>query len=442
VQRFWSIPEPGELATDRAAATDELLDLTRRATERQLVADVPLGMLLSGGLDSSLLTALARRAAGPELQCFTATYPRSDNNLDRYNEDAPHARDVARRLGVRLTEIVLRPSVADLWPRLIWFLDEPIADPAAIACYLICSSARQVGVPVLLSGQGADELFLGYPRYTAMHSMGWSEHLPPSLRKVIVAAGRTLPGSWEGRVGAAMRRGRRLLLGIDSPPERRFLSYCATSPAEEVASTFTPALKRQLGVPASFMQDCLGHMSLSGLSSLRRMQKRDVSIYLPNHNLLYTDKMGMAVGLEARVPFLDIKLVEQSFRYPVEWLIQGLRNKILLREASTGLVPQSVITRPKAGFGAPYRKWLRYDLSALWNDLVGESSLRNRGWFDPTGIRRIRAVSQNGSLDLYMLQWAVLTTEIWARQYIDRNPAEDAIRLSALEIESAKWNAR
>jgi asparagine synthase (glutamine-hydrolysing) len=135
--------------------------------------------------------------------------------------------------------------------------------------------------------------------------------------------------------------------------------------------------------------------------------------------------MGMAAGLEGRVPLLDIELVEAATQYPSEWKLHNGTTKVLLREVSKGILPKQIISRPKAGFGAPYRKWLRRDLAELWGDLTNVSGVKRRGWFDHAALQDARRRSQTGRDDLYMLQWAVLTVELWARQFIDRNPALD-----------------
>jgi asparagine synthase (glutamine-hydrolysing) len=152
---------------------------------------------------------------------------------------------------------------------------------------------------------------------------------------------------------------------------------------------------------------------------------RDLTVYLPNHNLNYTDKMGMAVGLEARVPLLDQALLNLVPSMPSAWKVRGAATKRILRDAARGLVPDGIINRPKAGFGAPYRKWMRYDLAEMWSDLTTVDAVRQRGWFDPTGLQRVREVSQSGRQDLYMLQWSVLTVELWAREFLDRSPIGD-----------------
>ena len=422
IQNFWRLPFKQAPAEDRCEAAAELQRLVREATIKQLVSDVPVGAFLSGGLDSSFLATIAARKIGRDFRCYTISYPNVDNTLDRAHQDAPYARRLAKALGVRLEEIELSPAVADLWPKLIHHLDEPIADPAVISSYLICKLAKENHTTVLLSGQGADELFCGYPRYPLMHATNALNHLPRFLRRFVSHGAHRLPGAREGQLGVSLRRARRVLVELERTPEQRFLSYCANTPEHEVSRIVSPAFKEALR-GHTFLDDCLQHMNVTGLAGLQRLQERDLSIYLPNHNLLYTDKTAMAVGLEARVPLLDIDLVNRVVRYPYEWLLAGRKTKVLLRDAARGVVPDEIIDRPKAGFGAPYRKWLRYDLAEMWHELTTETSVRARGWFDYSALQDIRARSQAGKDDLYMLQWAVLTIELWARQFIDRNPA-------------------
>jgi len=422
MERFWRPPFGSRWPDTREAAVRDLQSLLRMATIRQLISDVPVGSFLSGGLDSSLITTLASGHVGRDFRCYTITYPVSDNRLDCYSEDAPHARMLSKALNLPLREIELKPAVAKLWPRLIYHLDEPIADPAAISCYLICELARDDGTRVLLSGQGGDELFCGYLRYLAMHKAAAIARWPRPFRRVLASVARLLPGAWEGRWGANLRRLRRVLVELDKSPEQRFLGYCSNTPQEEITRILTPAVRAELN-GKRLLDDCLRHMEAEGLSGLQRIQERDLGIYLPNHNLLYTDKMSMAVGVEARVPLLDIEVVNRVLTYPHNWHLDRGQTKVLFRDAARGVVPEEIIARPKAGFGAPYRKWLRYDLAEMWNDLTSEAAVRRRGWFDYAALQDARTRSQNGKDDLYMLQWAVLTIELWAQQFIDRSPA-------------------
>lgn len=422
ITQYWTARHGTEL-TNRTEALGQLREAIASAVTRQLVSDVPVGAFFSGGIDSTLLAVLGVPRLGNKFHCYTITYPSQQNMLDGAEEDGPYAARVAEQLGLSHIKWEIKPEVADLWPRLLYHLDEPIADPAAIGCFLISQLARNNHTKVLLSGQGADELFGGYPRYRVMNATGFSDYLPRSVRKAVAWAGSTLSGAREGRIGSGLRRIRRVLVSFDQDPDRRFMSYCANSPDDAILSVLSPQIRNQLGdrLPSD---ECLRHMDEVGLRGVDRWLERDLSVYLPNHNLLYTDKMSMAAGVETRVPLLDLELVKLVTAMPVEWKIRRGVTKAILRDAARGIVPDEVIDRPKAGFCAPYRKWLRYDLGEMWEDLTSESVVKRRGWFDHAALKRIRKVSQSGAEDLYMLQWAVLTLELWARQFIDRNPAK------------------
>lgn len=420
IERYWQADYTTLPAGSLEDASVTLAKTIETSVVGQLVSDVPVGAFLSGGLDSSLITVLATRELGSDLRCYTSTYDMSDNKLDQANPDAPYARQLAKKLGLQLDEIVLSPNVADLLPQLIYHLDEPIADPAAIACYLISKQASNDGTKVLLSGQGADELFAGYPRYRTMHVTRHIDKAPMLLRKSLAASAGVIPGAMEGRAGALLRRSKRVLRELGDDPSNRFLAYCASTPQTDISSVFSDDVKAVLGT-ANYQEDCLLHMDSSGLQGFNRFRDRDVSIYMPNHNLLYTDKMGMAVGVETRVPLLDMALVSKACQFPSSWLVKGGVDKLILRNAARGIVPDDIIDRPKAGFGAPYRKWLRYDLEELWEDVTSRESIASRGWFDYEAVQNVRRVSQAGKADLYMLQWAIITIELWARQFIDEN---------------------
>lgn len=424
ISSFWK-PRFSGMPALPGDAVDRLRQALRDSVRRQLVSDVPVGAFFSGGLDSTLIAALSAPDLRRSFHCYTITYPSSENVVDGAEEDGPYAKRVAEQLGLSYIEWEIKPEVTELWPRLLYSLDEPIADPAAIACYLISKLARNNQTKVLLSGQGADELFAGYPRYRAMHATSIAEYLPKTLRRAAGRTGAALPGGREGRLGASIRRIRRVLVSLDKDPDRRFMSYCANTPDEAVLRILSPDVRRviQDRLPSD---ECLRHMDEVGLSGVDRWLERDLTVYLPNHNLLYTDKMSMAAGVEARVPLLDMELVNMVTAMPLSSKIRSGTTKAILREAAQGLVPEEVIRRPKAGFGAPYRKWLRYDLAGMWEDLTCDAVTNRRGWFDPQGLREVRERSQTGAEDLYMLQWAVLTIELWARQFIDRNPTEGA----------------
>jgi len=421
--QYWrprfSVPE----SSSRESPVERVRAAVEAATRRQLVSDVPVGSFLSGGLDSSLITAIAaRHTSGREpFRSYTISYPGQSNQLDQMHDDAPYARRLAASLGLEFHEISIGPEVAELLPRVIYHLDEPIADPAAIACFLISKRAREDGTKVLLSGQGADELFGGYPRYAAMRRLSWVDRLPVALRAGVASSAGLLPGGYGGPAGATLRRARRVLREIHQPAEERFLAYCMSTPPDVARAVLNPDIRDSLKESRP-QDDCRWRMQTGGLSGEDRFLERDLAVYLPNHNLLYTDKMGMAVGVETRVPLLDLELVEAANHLSPAQRLWPMP-KAILRKAARGLIPDAIIDRPKAGFGAPYRHWLRHDLDPLWNDVMDRASLRRRGWFSFEAVQKIRQQSQAGRADYYMLQWALLTVELWARQFLDRHPA-------------------
>lgn len=411
--------EPPDLGANTGtyeASVENLRTAVAEGVQRQMVSDVPVGTFLSGGLDSSTITLLASKHAEQPLQCFTISYPSSENRIDQYVDDLPYAREVADVSGLPLTNIEIKPDVAGLLPQLIAHMDEPLVDPAIITCYLICKLARERGVPVLLSGQGADELFAGYPRYPAVEMTRVFEKLPKGLRRSIARLAYCMPAGLEGRSGAGIRRTRRVLLDVDKSADARFMAYASAQCDSAITGIFSPEVRAEIGGRHS-AEYSFQLMESSGVLGGNRYIHRDLADYLPNHNLLYTDKMSMAVGVEVRVPLLDPAIVSLARNCPFEYKCRGKITKRIFRDAVRTLVPDSILTRPKAGFGAPYRKWLRYDLKEMWFDVVNDSSARRRGWFDPAALDSIRACSDSGREDLYMLQWAILTVELWARAF-------------------------
>jgi asparagine synthase (glutamine-hydrolysing) len=420
---FWKQDFSGNSHGTYEQAIDSVQSSIRAAVKRQMVSDVPVGSFLSGGLDSSLITVLAKECGEKDFQCFTITYPPSENILDHFVDDTPYAAMISQLLAKTQILINIKPDVAPLLERLIWHMDEPNADPAIIASYLISQYARKHGTIVLLSGQGADELFGGYPRYQAMYLVNLFQILPSLIRGWVVRGSSVIPGAIEGSLGANLRRIRRVLSEMTDQPDHRFMALCSATPESYIDRVLHPGVREILKGRSSADQSLSMIQSFNARNGNKYLY-RDFIDYLPNHNLLYMDKMSMAEGTETRVPLLDLEIVRKVTALPFEWKVSGFKTKKILRDVAKGTVPDKIIHRPKAGFGAPYRKWLRYDLNEMWSDLTSEASVRTRGWFDHKALQDARTRSQAGKDDLYMLQWAILTIELWARQFIDRNPAE------------------
>ncbi|HEX8199279.1 MAG TPA: asparagine synthase (glutamine-hydrolyzing) [Isosphaeraceae bacterium] len=424
VEPWWDLDYSGPLdERSEAGLAAELAGRLDAAVRRQLISDVPLGAFLSGGLDSSGIVAAMAAAHRGEVRCYTMAFDPGDNAIDQFADDLPYARQVAAHLGVQLREVRATPDIAALWPKLVWHLDEPLADPAAINCYLIAQLAREDGTKVLLSGQGADELFAGYRWHKGpelMRPLGW---LPRPVGRSLAGAARLLPGSASGRLGGVLRRTRKLLAGAGRDEMEQFATYCQwTTPAER-RSLLHPEVAPLVGRrdPAALTLDLMRRPAAA--SPLDRRLYRDLKTFLPALNLTYTDKSGMATGLECRVPFLDIELVEFAARLPGPLKIRGRGGKYLLRQALTDRLPRSVLHRPKTGFGVPLRRWIKQDLREMVGDLVSEANVRRRGLFRPEAVARLRREVDRGSGDHAYLLWMLLTLELWQRAFLDAAPA-------------------
>jgi len=418
--RYWDVsfaPEEGPEEVWADALRQEFL----AATERQLISDVPVGAFLSGGLDSTAIVAGMTRVRD-EVSTYTIGFAREDLEHDIAGDDVAYARRVAKQLPVDYHEQILSPDAVDLLPKLVWHLDEPIADPAAISSFLLCRAARE-RMTVMLSGMGGDELFAGYRRHAAARLC---QALDPFPRRLRQAAAQRLSGLGVGPPGP-MRGPRRnlmkLLRGIDLPPDERYLTYLSYYRRPELDELLSSDLRAELVDHDPFRK----HRSLlervRGEHWLNQLLYLDLKMFLPCLNLTYTDKMGMAASIEVRVPILDDDVVTLAGRIPPQYKLRRLQGKHVFKQAMTPLVPHDVLNRPKTGFGAPHRSWLAGQLRPMVEDLLSEERLRARGLFDPAAVRRLIQSNATGREDNAFRIWALLTLELWQQAFIDGKSA-------------------
>jgi asparagine synthase (glutamine-hydrolysing) len=422
---YWN-PEfaPRPMTPGDAAA--ELRSLLESAVSRQLVADVPVGVFLSGGLDSTTLAALATQISGRPSTCFTIGFRAEDSNLEQSSDDAKYARMAAQSLGANLHEIEVAPSIVDLLPEVIWHLDEPIADPAAIATYLISRAARDV-VTVLLSGQGADEVFGGYRVYSMPTWADRAAALPSWLRGATVtplinalpALTRMGPGSSQGFLLAVHRYLSKMMEGVDRPSEERYVFYRSYYTDEALRGLCSADMRQALNGQTSGSEHLQYFAEVPDTDFLNRMLYVDWRTFLPELNLAYCDKMSMAASVEVRVPFLDNEIVDFLLTVPPELKLHGRTSKYILRQAVKGLVPDAVLRRRKAGFGAPIRTWLRRDLREMVDDLLCPDQIKKRGYFEPRAIQALILDDREGRADNTYRIWALLTLELWLQVFSD-----------------------
>ena len=416
--RWWVIPEEtGRL--EHAAAERALAELLPDAVALQMISDVPVGALLSGGLDSTTIVALMAGHAATPVRTMAIRFRDEDLPFEAMPDDLRFARSVAQRFRCDHTEIEISPRVVDLLPRVVWHLDEPILDPAAINTLLIAEEARRRGVTVLLSGMGADEIFGGYRKHLAcLLAERYQEMVPAPMRRIAEAASAKLPvASAQG--GWRQARWLRRFLGFASlPPVERFLrSDLSTAPAD-YAELFADADRHPFDDldEVRARRECFER---GAGSYLDRMCRWDTSLFLPDHNLAYTDKAAMAAGVEARPPLIDHRIVELAFRLRDDDRIRGRSQKALLRDVAARWVPDDVVRRPKANFAAPLRAWIRRDLTEMVDDLLSETAIRRRGLYKPAAVRRRIDEDRRGSADHGHLVWNLLNRELWFQTFVD-----------------------
>jgi asparagine synthase (glutamine-hydrolysing) len=407
-----------------AEATLGTVDHLRQAVYRQMIADVPVGAFLSGGLDSSSVVAFAHER-NAEIQCFTIE---SAGGVEEgITDDLPYAKLVAEHLKVPLEVVRIDSTrMAQDLENMVAQLDEPLADPAPLNVLYISRLAREHGIKVMLSGAGGDDLFTGYSRHLALMMEHYWIWLP---RKV-----RSRMENWSLNLDSRRafgRRLRKLLNGAALDGDARLVNYFLWAHRNDLKALYTPAFRAALGdaVAETPMLDFLAGLP-STVEPLERMLALEQRFFLTDHNLTYTDKMSMAVGVEVRVPFLDLDLVEFAYRIPSRFKQHGADGKWVLKKAMEPYLPHEVIYRPKSGFGAPIRRWMRVELREMLSEILGEASLHRRGLFDPLAVQRLIAANDSGKVDASYTLLSLLCVELWCRRFIDqsaRNTLSDSI---------------
>jgi len=408
---YWS---PANVAATAAAeGRPDLRGVLEESVAAHLVADVPVASFLSGGLDSSIITALARRH-DPGIEAYSIAFRAEDNRLEAMPDDARYARQMARHLGIRLHEIEISPDVVDELGRMVDTLDEPIGDPAAINTMLMCQAARETGVKVLLSGMGADELFAGYRKHLACLLAAHYRRVPGSLRDHVVSpVVHKMPVVVAGRGIRATRWAQRFLSFAELDEEAAFRRSYTLFDREGLAGLLDPALEPLVDDVIDAHAEVYADNALD--DHVNRMCLADARMFMAGLNLTYTDRASMAASCEVRVPFVDPRVFEAAFAIPGKDKIRGRVQKAPLKDAARGLLPDAVIDRPKASFGAPLRAWIAGDLAAVIDDTLVGGTLVGSGFIREAPLRRMIAEQRAGRRDWSKQLWELLTLETWYR---------------------------
>ncbi len=410
IRQYWNVAEVA--ASAAAGPRADLGDVIEDSVAAHLVADVPISSFLSGGLDSSIVTVLAHRA-NQEIDAYTITFRAADQRFEAMPDDAGYARKVASRDGIRLHEIEISPDVVQMLPRVVDVLDEPVGDPAAINTLLMCESARERGVKVMLSGIGADELFGGYRKHIACRLAGQYDRLPGAARGFCRRVVDWAPVSVGGRGLRYARWAKRFLTFAELPAEPRFRRSYTLYDGAELAGLVSPDLADCIGAVLAQHADVYHDNVLS--DEVNRMCLADTRLFLPGLNLAYTDRASMAASVEVRVPFVDPVVTRAAFALPGDAKIRRGHGKVALKQAARGWLPPEIIGRPKASFSAPLRAWVRRDLTEVINDVLVAGELVRSGMIRRTGLMQLISDDRAGREDRSKQIWQLLTLELWYR---------------------------
>ena len=416
LRRYWA---PDLAAGEREAKArsldehcEELRAVLRESVRKEMISDVPIGVFLSGGIDSSAVTAMMTQLGG-DVKSFSVGF--SERSFD----EAPYARQVARHLGTEHRELTLEPAMLlDLIPKLPTLLDEPLGDASIIPTYLLSAFTRQ-HVKVALGGDGGDELFAGYPTMRAHRLAGYYRRAPRLLRERLVGpVVRRLPVSRNNM--SFDFRAKRFVSGAPYPVAERHQRWMGSFGAEERSALLSEELRAQVAADGR-LDPAAAVLGDAGLREpLNQVLLMDMRLYLENDILVKLDRASMMASLEGRVPLLNNDFVEYATRLPLDLKLRGLRSKYLFKRALRGILPASILRRPKKGFGIPVAHWFRGPLKEQMLSVLSPERIARKGFFDPAAVARLIDDHLAGRRDVRKQLWTLFAFDLWHDGYLSR----------------------
>ena len=411
VRRYWDVRFLPKRREPEAELEAQLLDLLEESVRLRMISDVPLGALLSGGVDSSLVVALMKRVGAGRVRTFSIGF-----DEPRYDE-LPHARVVADHLGTEHEDLVVRPDAAALVPRLVWHYGEPFADSSALPTFLLSEMTRR-SVTVALGGDGGDESFAGYDRYRAALLAGFSDVLPRAVRQAVAGAAARIAVA--GGPKSLPHRAHRFLEVLSRDPRRRYAAWIVYFDLERKLDLCTPEYLEAHGRHDSLHLLDEAFARSDAPSFVEGAQHFDLQLYLPDDLLVKVDVASMAHGLEVRSPLLDHRVVEFAAALPEHLKMRGRVQKRILKRISRDLLPTSILERRKMGFGVPIDRWLRRELRDMAGDVLLSPRALQRGYFRPERVRALFEGHVSGKALEHFRLWNLLMLELWHREYVDQ----------------------
>ena len=407
---YWT-PAISQEKLSEAAAAERLTHLLSTSTRLRMIADVPVGVFLSGGIDSSSIAALASRVSSGRIKTFSIGF--ADSSFD----ESSHAETVARHIGSEhhlawFSPDAARSTLEELWE----YLDEPLADASIVPTYFLSKMTREM-VKVALAGEGGDELFGGYPTYLAHKLAGVWRRIPRVLRtNFIEPVIRSLPVSMNNL--SFDYKAKRFIESANRLPLDRHLSWMGSLPLSEqvqlVKSNLLSLTREEDILPDALRLSAVGQDE----DIVSHLMKVDMITYLPDDLLVKSDRSSMAASLEVRLPFLAYPLVEFALSMPGSYKVHGMTTKYLLKKAAAPLLPEAILKRPKKGFGIPVAKWLRHEFKPLVDELLEESFVKKQGIFEWNYINRLLEEHKSGKFDRRKQLWTLFMFQWWWRKFL------------------------
>ena len=407
IERYWNLSfKKRSDAISVEEAADKLRELLADAVKSQLVSDVPLGVLLSGGIDSSTVAAFAQKFADKPVKTFSIGFDEASF------DESVYARQVARHLGTEHYEDRLSvEKAADLLPEIAVWLDEPISDASILPTFLLARFVRQ-HVTVALGGDGGDEIFAGYLMYRAHKLAAKYEMIPSFLRKnVIENVVKKLPNG-TGNMSFDFKAKRFINSVAERDLIKRHHSFFGSFTSGEQENLLTSAVKAQSG--ADIYKEARHWFDVCNADNLtEKMQFLDQKLYLAEDILTKVDRAAMAVSLETRSPFLDYRVAEFAASLPESYKLNGGKTKFVLKRAVAPLLPETILKRPKKGFGIPVAQWLKTKLNPLARDLLSAERLKKQGLFNHDFVEKLLVEHEKGRANHYKTLWTLIVFQLW-----------------------------
>jgi asparagine synthase (glutamine-hydrolysing) len=413
VERYWEIPAAqDEVTYAPAALRRELRELLRDAVRAHMVSDVPLGAFLSGGIDSSTVVALMSEVSEEPVRTFSIGFK------DREHDERALARLVAKRFRTDHQELIVEPESVDVLPKLVSHFQEPFADSSALPTYYMSKLARD-SVKVALSGDGGDELFVGYTTFRGVELARYAQSLPGVARRALAWLPGRLPRSGDARWNDRVARWQKWATDTALPPEAAYRSKITMAGLPVIAPLLTPELRHQLGAENPFRAVDVALAAMPAAPSLERILYAGLKVSLAGDMLVKVDRMSMANSLEVRVPLLDHVVAEFVAQIPLATRFPRWRLKALLKETMSDSLPAEVLRQPKHGFTVPLAAWFRGDLAQFAGDVLLSPKARDRGFFDTRAVERFLGDHARGRRNLGLPIWSLLIFELWCLQILD-----------------------